>query len=153
MQRLTIAILAATLPACTLAMMAQMSDPVPAKEPKHVEWREVEPLAEQAATAYANRMEATVLATYLTEKAWHEQTNEHGNRERSTGMWLYIHRKGGAAVKGAEGETGVCFQYDCSLVQERVGGWQSPFLDCSDHNMVKVTCKSVRAFTAQSRRR
>ncbi len=138
--------------ACTLGMMAQMSGPKEAKEPAHVSWPEVQPLADQAAADFARKDQGEVLATYLTQRNWTSGTNEeNGHYERGTGVWLFWKRKGGAMVKGAKGESGVCFQHDCSLVQQQSDGqWQAPFLDCADHSQVKVTCESVSRFSSSS---
>ena len=131
---------------CTFAMMEQLSKPTEASEPARVDWPEVQPLADEASAAYARRSEGVALASYLTKRGWTEQRRD-GTLERSTGLMLYLRRQGGAAVKGAEGERGVCFQFSCSLVQEAVvGGWGSPYLDCSEHDQKKVTCESVKRF-------
>jgi hypothetical protein len=132
---------------CTFAVMEQLSKPTAASEPTRVEWPEVQPLADEASAAFARRSEGEALANYLTKRGWTEQRND-GKRERSTGLMLYLQRRGGAAVKGADGEQGVCFQFSCSLVQEASGGaWGSPFLDCSEHDQKKVTCESVKRFS------
>jgi hypothetical protein len=129
--------------------MEQLSGPKTAAKPNHVEWPEVQPLADDASVAYARTMQATVVASFLTARGWKEQVNEEtGHYERSTGLMLYVNRRGGALVKGADGEDGVCFQFSCSLVQQKSdGSWQAPFLDCEDYSQQKVTCKSVAKFS------
>jgi len=138
------------LPACTLAMMQQMSDPTEAEEPEHVSWPEAEALAAQASADFTGRSNGSVLATYLPKRGWNQQWNEErGKVERSAGLWLFWRRQGGAVVKGAKGEDGVCFRHSCSLVQQRAtDGWEAPFLDCDDYDQQKVTCKSVQRFAS-----
>ena len=131
-------------------MMQQMSDPTVAEEPEHVSWPEAEALAAQASADFTGRSNGSVLATYLPKRGWHQQWNEErGKVERSAGLWLFWRRQGGAVVKGAKGEDGVCFRHSCSLVQQRAtDGWEAPFLDCDDYNQQKVTCKSVQRFAS-----
>ena len=146
----TITILSAGLlsTACTLAMMKQMSGPSEAKEPDHVDWPEAEALARPAAHDFANRYQGELMVYYLPRYGWNESFNEsEGHHERSAGIWIYVRRKGGALVKGAEGEEGVCFQFNCSVVQQLLsGGWGQAFMACNEHDQEKVTCKSVENF-------
>jgi hypothetical protein len=140
----TIALLVLALAGCTLSQMEQMSTPKEATEPKHVSWPEGERLARPAANEFAHTKSGTMMATYVTTR-W----NAKGH-ERTAGVYLFMKRKGGAMVKGAEGEGGVCFQYDCSLVQKRSGGgWGTAFMDCDEHTLKKVTCSSVSNFSSR----
>ncbi len=132
-----------------MAVLAQLSGPKKATKPEHVDWPEVQPLAEQAGRAYARNGAGHMLAIYLTEVGWERNVNEEtGAVERSTPAWLFLERRGGALVKGEQGESQVCFQHACALVQASLGGeWSAPGLDCDEQRQVKVTCDSVRAFT------
>jgi hypothetical protein len=71
------------LPACTLAMMQQMSDPTEAEEPEHVSWPEAEALAAQASADFAGRSNGSVLATYLPKRGWSSSAPPTAGRPRS----------------------------------------------------------------------
>ena len=65
------------LPACTLAMMQQMSDPTEAEEPEHVSWPEAEALAAQASADFTARRGLASRAT----QGW------AGQGRRSGAVW------------------------------------------------------------------
>jgi hypothetical protein len=139
------------LSGCTVEMMQRMSKPTDARPPDHEPWPEIEPLIRHASADWvaASPQRLEVMRVYTPKARWQER-----NLERATGVWLISRERGGASVKGATGDRGVCFLYNCSLVQRRRTGdrLDSPFFDC-DTIPEKLTCQSVERLPPTCTRR
>lgn len=126
---------------CTLAIFKQMSKPKAAQAPAPASFPEAESMLKHAAFKY--KPSGTLLRAFSLQEAWESPPDGSG---RHADFALYFHRQGGAAVKGAEGEDGVCFEYPCRMQQQTApaGGYEPPIVECNEAMMTKVTCGSVQ---------
>ena len=76
---------------------------------------------------------------YITHESWQARADES---ERYFGVLMYYREGENKLYKGAEGEEGVCFEYDCWV---GIRGADPATLFCNDATLLKVTCASVEA--------
>jgi hypothetical protein len=125
---------------CTLAIIKQLSKPKAAQAPAPASFPEAESMLRHA--AFKSKPSGTLLRAFSLQEVWETPPDDSG---RYADFALYFHRQGGGAVKGAQGEDGVCFEYPCRMQQARVGGgYEAPIVECNEAMMTKVTCGSVQ---------
>jgi hypothetical protein len=137
--------LSGLLGGCTFATMAQFAKPKPVTAPQAKSFPEAEQMLPRAAHKWAPS--GRLMRAYLLDDHWQVNPGDSG---RHASLAMYFERKGGALVKGDNGnQEQVCFEYGCALSQAPApgGGLQAPVVECNDWAK-KVTCASVEQLPA-----
>jgi hypothetical protein len=120
---------------------ARAGDAVEASPPEaRTSFPEAESLLGSASKGFLGPRKAHLIRSYFTADGWDVKPH----LSRSAPVVLFTEEPAKGINQAAEGESAVCFEYPCALVQEWGPGWSAPMLDCNNVG-VKVTCKSAKA--------